>query len=176
MSVGQRVLWVFCDRLIEVVVLIFSDIFLRTRPNRLDLIDGLPFPDLLGNSLHLGLLLVVLVGSLILAFVSDLHVVLGDFLFFFFLFYVVSNDFVAVLVVLDDFDCFLLGGVHWHLHLLVLAQIQLDRVVDEFRVLFHKVLDLVLLDEFDCVVLEVEGYTSSSAKRVATGILGEEEL
>jgi len=47
---------VLSDGLVEVVVLLLGDVRLLSEPDGLDLVDGLPLPDLLSDSLGLGLL------------------------------------------------------------------------------------------------------------------------
>ena len=76
MRVGERVLGVLRDRLVEVDVLFLGDFVLAARPDGLDVVDGLPLPDLLGDRLHFDFLL--LVASLFFAFISNLELVAVD--------------------------------------------------------------------------------------------------
>lgn len=80
MGIGNGVLVVLSDGLVEVVVLFVSDFRLVSEPDGLDLVNGLPFPDLLSHSL----------GFLFTRFFFDLTLVLDliislGWLFFLFL-------------------------------------------------------------------------------------------
>ena len=76
MRVGQGRLVVLGDRLVEPTVLVLGDVGLLSQPDGLDLIDGVPLPDLLGDSLGLGLLGSFLLGRLGFTFVLDFGVIL----------------------------------------------------------------------------------------------------
>ena len=64
------------DRLVEVAVLLLGDVGLLSQPDGLDLVDGVPLPDLLGDSLGLGLLGSFLLGRFGFTLVLDLGVIL----------------------------------------------------------------------------------------------------
>ena len=75
MGVGQRGLVVLGDSLVEVDVFFLSDVGLLSQPDSLDLVDGLPLPDLLSDSLGLGLLGSFILGRLGLTLVLDFGVI-----------------------------------------------------------------------------------------------------
>jgi hypothetical protein len=75
-GVGQRGLVVLGDSLVEVAVLLLGDVGLLSQPDGLDLVDGVPLPDLLGDSLGLGLLGSFLLSRLGFSLVLDLSVIL----------------------------------------------------------------------------------------------------
>jgi hypothetical protein len=74
-GVGQRGLVVLGDRLVEVDVFLLGDVGLLSQPDSLDLVDGLPLPDLLSDSLGLGLLGSFLLGRLGFTLVLDFGVI-----------------------------------------------------------------------------------------------------
>ena len=76
MGVGQGGLVVLGDRLVEPTVLVLGDVGLLSQPDGLDLVDGVPFPDLLGDSLGLGLLGSFLLGRLGFTLILDFGVIL----------------------------------------------------------------------------------------------------
>ena len=162
--------WILRDCLVEVHILLLSDIILASGPDRFNVVDDLPIPNLLGDRLHFRLLLLLI--RVLFAVISDLHVVI-DFLHFD---YILLNDLIAIIIVLGDLNGALLWSVNWHLHLLVTAQIESDGVVNEFGVLLDEVLDLLLLDEFDCIVLEVKSHAGSSAESITARVLCDKEL
>ena len=155
MGVGQGGLVVLGDRLVEPTVLVLGDVGLLSQPDGLDLVDGVPLPDLLGDSLGLGLLGSFLLGRLGLTLVLDFSVILLSLL------------------------CSGLGGLLLLIGNLLadfLGEEKLDGVLDELRVFLHEVLDLVLLDILDGVVLQVKGDTGAAAQSVSAGIFCDEEL
>jgi hypothetical protein len=81
-GVGKWCLVVLSDGLVEAVILIFGDLALLSEPDGLDLIDGLPLPDLFGNSLLL-LFLGLFLGFLLFALVLDLILLLNLLVFLF---------------------------------------------------------------------------------------------
>ena len=132
MGIGERGLVVLRDRLVEVIVLVFGEVRLLSQPDGLDLVDCLPFPDLLGDCLGLGLLGSFLLGRFGFTLILDLSVILLS---------IFSSGFSGLL--------FLIG----YLLAEFLREEKLDGVLDEFGVFLHEVLDLILLDIFDGVVL-----------------------
>ena len=64
------------DRLVEPTVLVLGDVRLLSQPDGLDLVDGVPLPDLLGDSLGLGFLGSFLLGRLGFTLVLDFGVIL----------------------------------------------------------------------------------------------------
>jgi hypothetical protein len=153
--VGQGSLVVLGDRLVEPTVLVLGDVGLLSQPDGLDLIDGVPLPDLLGDSLGLGLLGSFLLGRLGFTLVLDFGVILLSLL---------SSGLSGLLLLIG------------HLLADFLGKEKLDGVLDELRVFLHEVLDLVLLDVLDGIVLQVKGDTGAAAQGVSTGIFCDEEL
>ena len=155
MRVGQGSLVVLGDRLVEPTVLVLGDVRLLSQPDGLDLVDGVPLPDLLGDSLGLGFLGSFLLGRLGFTLVLDFSVILLSLL---------SSGLSGLL--------FLIG----YLLADFLGKEKFDGVLDELRVFLHEVLDLVLLDVLDGVVLQVKGDTGAAAQSVSAGIFRDEEL
>jgi hypothetical protein len=143
------------DSLVKVAVLLLGDVGLLSQPDGLDLVDGIPLPDLLGDSLGLGLLWSFLLGRLGFTLVLDLGVILLS------LFSSGLSEFLLLIRhLLADF----------------LREEKLDGVLDELRIFLHKVFDLVLLDVLDGIILQVKGYAGAAAQSVSTRVLCYEEF
>ena len=155
MGVGQGVLMVLRDRLVEVLVLLLGDVRLLSQPDGLNLIDGLPLPDLLGYCLGLRLLGGLIFSGLGFTLILDLSIVLLSFL---------CGLINRLLVFIGD----LLADL--------LREEELDGVLNELGVFLDEVLDLVLLDILDGVVFQVQGHTGAAAQGVPTGVLCHKEL
>ena len=155
MRVGQGRLVVLGDRLVEPTVLVLGDVRLLSKPDGLYLIDGVPLPDLLGDSLGLGLLGSFLLGRLGLTLVLDFGVILLSF---------ISGGLSRFLLLIRNLLADFFG------------EEKLDGVLDELRVFLHEVLDLVLFDVLDGVVLQVKRDTGPAAQSVSAGIFCDEEL
>ena len=155
MRVGQGRLVVLGDRLVEAAVLVLGDVGLLSQPDGLDLVDGIPLPDLLGDSLGLGLLGSFLLGRLGLTLVLDFGVILLN---------LISSGLSGFILLIGNLLADFLG------------EEKLDGVLDELGVFLHEVLDLVLLDVLDGIVLQVKGDTGAAAQSVSTGIFCDEEL
>jgi len=170
MGVSERLLGVLSDSLVEVRVLLLGDILLAASPDGLDFVDNLPFPDLLGNSFHLDFFF-----RLILTIIGDLKIVI-IFIDLFFFDNAILNNLITLVVVTSDLDGVLLWGIYGNLNFLVLAQVKLDGVVDEFGVFLDQVLDLLLFDELNSIILKMKSDASSATECVSSRILGKEEL
>jgi len=125
--VGNWVVGILGDGLVEAVVHVFSQFLLRAHPDSLDLIDVIPAPFLLSHGLHLRLLL-----FLLLAFVLNFNIIvlLGVFRLLFFIALRLLN---SLAIALGDGDALLLGRLRFlrDFFLDVLGNVKLDRVVDE---------------------------------------------
>jgi hypothetical protein len=137
-SVSQRIFGVFGNGFVELIVLSFFKVGFFSHPDCLDLVNNLPFPlgcgDCLGP-LWLFFFLFSFISSVFLFLISNFC---GRFL-------------VVVSIFLNLGSSLLLSRfVLFNLNLFtdVFGDVQLDWVVDEFRVLLHKILDLLLLNKF----------------------------
>ena len=143
------------DRLVEAAVLVLRDVGLLSQPDGFDLVDSVPLPDLLGDSLGLGLFGSFLLGRLGFTLVLDFGVILLS---------LISCGLSGFLLLIGNLLADFLG------------EEKLDGVLDELGVFLHEVLDLVLLDVLDGIVLQVKGDTGAAAQSVSTGIFCDEEL
>mmetsp|Transcript_42364 Transcript_42364/g.76600 ORF Transcript_42364/g.76600 Transcript_42364/m.76600 type:complete len:651 (+) Transcript_42364:522-2474(+) len=140
--VSQRVQVVLGDALVELVVLLLSDVLLGSQPDGLLGVHLLPLMDRLLRWLlvHLLLLLLLILG---------LHVVL------------------LLLIILLVIVIVILLGIHIHL----LLHLHVDGELDELGVLLAALFELVLREVVVSILLEVQGHTAATAQCVAAGVI-----
>jgi hypothetical protein len=136
------------DSLVETVVFFFTDLTLLSQPDGLDFVDGFPFPDLFSHSLGL-----LLLGFLLLTFVLNFSIIFLNFLLF-------SGLLSLGILISSWLGLFL---IFFNLLSDFLGDEKLDWVLDELGVFLHEILDLILLNIFYGVILQVKSNASTSA-------------
>uniref|UniRef100_A0A2M3ZY44 Secreted protein n=1 Tax=Anopheles triannulatus TaxID=58253 RepID=A0A2M3ZY44_9DIPT len=151
----QRIGRVLGEALVELVVLLRRDLADLARPDRFAVVHDLPVPDRLLDLLRLRF--AVLIGRLLFLHLHVLLLVIG-------------------VVLLGRFlgrgRRFLLDR---YLLFDLLARPHVDREVDELRVLLDQLLHRVLLQEVECLLLEVQRNLGTALQRVTARILHDAE-
>jgi len=127
----------------------------------------LPAPFLFGDSFHFRLFF-----FLLFSFVLDFDIIVFIFILVFGIFLFFSLRFIT----LSRFFSLLFFRLIRDFFLDILRDEKADGVVNELRVLLNEVLDLLLFNEFEGIILEVEGNSSSTAKGVTSGVLSDSKL
>ena len=125
------------------MVLLLGDVRLLSKPDCLNLVDGLPLPDLLGDSLCLRLLGGLIFSWLGFTLILDFSIILLS---------LIGGGLVSGLLLLV-----------WDLLADFLREEELDGILNELGVFLNEVLDLVLFNILDSVVLQMKGHTGATS-------------